>query len=155
MSKALVRTLIAVISILLLTSLVCNWIQYKYSRKTQSAVYGRFEFVLEGVNRTNDIFSGKLKNQNTMDAVVYLAEAAGQFQAFSYLIEQMGINHTMGIGMELEKEAQVISHPKQYSKSQIQQSEKFVEFVATELVVLSQYGGHTKPRMYENPISFA
>ncbi|EPZ52734.1 MULTISPECIES: hypothetical protein [Alicyclobacillus] len=135
MSKRLAGTLITMMSILFLASLVFNWYQYRQSQQMHDAAYGGgFYLAVEGVNRAYDIFSedGQAKNEDIADAVMYISESAEVFQAFSHVMGQMGVEHTMGIGVELEQDAQVISHPQKYPKSQIQQAEKFVEIVSVD-----------------------
>lgn len=123
----------SVLSVLLVVSLIFNWHQYKQAQSMNNAAYGwGFYYVFSGIGTADEIFHGQLPNQDTVDGVRYLSEAAGQFQATSRVMREMGVDHLLGIGIRLDEAAKVISHPDRYSAAQINQNKEFVHTVVMD-----------------------
>ncbi|MFD1674839.1 hypothetical protein [Alicyclobacillus fodiniaquatilis] len=118
---------------LCIASLVINEVQYRQNEniKDTSLEYG-FALAFSGINTANSIFKGQLPGQDTTDAVRYIARSAGQLESMSRVMNEMGIEHTAGIGVRLEESAEIISKPTKYSKEQVAQNKKFVEEVSTD-----------------------
>lgn len=121
------------LSVLLIASLAFNWYQYKQAKNMRFADYDwGFYYVFSGINSADEIFHGQLPNQDTMDGIRNLSEAAGQFEATSRSMREMGVDHLLGIGIRLDEAAKVISHPNQYSQAEIEQNKEFVHTVVMD-----------------------